>query len=70
MTAYTIATIIRKLEVERGALKTEVVRLRAVIEMVEWAPDSDEAYCPWCMADHYEGHRVDCPRQAALQDAL
>lgn len=41
-------------------------KLRAVLEEVEWIPNKDGEYCPWCDARNWDGHAPDCRRQAAL----
>ena len=56
-TAEPLATQMRSLVAENG-------RLRAALEVVEWA--EYERRCPWCLRWFGEGHAADCQRQAAL----
>jgi hypothetical protein len=49
------------------ALMSEVARLRAALEAVEWvADDAGFRFCPWCESSEQSGHFFDCQRQRTL----
>jgi len=47
---------------------TEIARLRAALEAVEWVFEEYAASCPWCerVESEHHGHATDCERQLAL----
>jgi len=48
---------------------TEIARLRAALEAVEWVHGTHYVYCPWCRGTAIGGngtHDTDCQRQSAL----
>lgn len=57
------------MQAEVKQLQSEVARLRAALEAVEFVSDDDgrREICPWCKAAYgWCGHRPDCKRQIAL----
>lgn len=40
-------------------LSEQLERIRATIKKAEWAA-GENGDCPWCSADPYEGHALEC----------
>lgn len=50
--------------------ESEVARLKAALEQVEWCEVDGSVFCPWCEVSGFNGcveHAPDCPRQVALR---